>query len=113
MTCSTTYKLATAWPAACYAHPVVLQVAAEWRAAGREWLPVAAGREADAMAATRAAISGPVLLVLDYAETRAGTEDLLRAVLDDRGRVRLLASAGRAVAGCEHRADTAGNLVMR
>jgi hypothetical protein len=30
---------------------LALKVAAEWRAAGRQWLMVAAGREADAMAA--------------------------------------------------------------
>jgi hypothetical protein len=33
---------------------------------------------------------GPVLLVVDYAETRPALGDMLRAVLDDRGQVRVL-----------------------
>ena len=39
---------------------------------------------------TRGKSSAPVLLVVDYAKTRAGLGDLLRAVLDDPGRVRVL-----------------------
>ena len=69
---------------------LALQAAAEWQVGGRQWLMVAAGREADTMAAARGVTTGPVLLVVDYAETRAGLGDLLRAVLDDPGRVRVL-----------------------
>src|SRR5262249_15364907 len=69
---------------------LALQVAAIWLAADREWLMVAAGNEADAIAAARGLTSGPVLLIVDYAETRAALGDLLRAVLDDAARVRVL-----------------------
>ena len=69
---------------------LALHLAAEWQAAGRQWLLVAAGREAEAMAAARGAMSGPVLLIVDYAETRTGLGGLLRAVLDDPGWVRVL-----------------------
>jgi len=69
---------------------LALQVAAGWDAPGRVWLMVAARREAGALAAARGVTTGPVLLVVDYAETRAGLGDLLRAVLEDQGRVRVL-----------------------
>ncbi len=69
---------------------LALRVAEGWRAPGRVWLLVASGREAGALAAARGVTAGPVLLVVDYAETRAGLGDLLRAVLEDRGRVRVL-----------------------
>src|SRR6266571_5181170 len=69
---------------------LALRVAEGWRAPGRVWLLVASGREAGALAAARGVTAGPVLLVVDYAETRAGRGDLLRAVLEDRGRVRVL-----------------------
>ena len=68
---------------------VALQVAAEWAAGGGAWRLVAAGEEAGVVAAARGVTAGPVLLVVDYAETRAGLEGLLRAVLADRG-VRVL-----------------------
>jgi tetratricopeptide (TPR) repeat protein len=66
------------------------QVAEEWAASGREWRLVAAGKEADAVTAARKVTSGPVLLVVDYAETRTGLEPLLEEVLADRGVVRVL-----------------------
>jgi len=69
---------------------LALKVAAEWKAAGREYLKVDSHADANAMAAVRGVTSGPVLLVVDYAETRTGLGDLLRAVLDDPGRVRVL-----------------------
>jgi hypothetical protein len=69
---------------------LALKLAAEWQASGRQGLMVAAGMEADAMAAARGVTTGPVLLVVDYAETRSALGDLLRAVLDDQSRVRVL-----------------------
>jgi hypothetical protein len=62
---------------------LALQVAAEWVALGAEWQMVTPGQESGAVAAARGVTSGPVLLVVDYAETRAGLEELLRAVLGD------------------------------
>lgn len=52
------------------------------------WL-VAAGREDDAVQAARGVVTGPVLLVVDYAETRAGLEGLLQDALADAGPVRV------------------------
>jgi tetratricopeptide (TPR) repeat protein len=69
---------------------LALQVATEWEASGRTWVQVAAGKEAGVLEEARGTTSGPLLLVLDYAETRAGLGDLLRAVLDDPGPVRVL-----------------------
>ncbi len=69
---------------------LALKVAEEWAAGGRGWQPVAAGKEASALAVARNATSGPVLLVVDYAETRSGLEALLGDVLADRGVVRVL-----------------------
>jgi tetratricopeptide (TPR) repeat protein len=69
---------------------LALKVAGEWDAAGRTTVVVAAGSESGAVARARAVTSGPVLLIVDYAETRAGLGDLLRAVLDDPGPVRVL-----------------------
>jgi hypothetical protein len=69
---------------------LALQVAAEWKAAGQEYVLVAAGQEAKALERARAVTAGPVLLVADYAETRSGLADLLRAVVDDPGPVRVL-----------------------
>ena len=69
---------------------LALQVASEWEARGGEWQKVDAGQEAHAVAAARKVTSGPVLLVVDYAETRAGLEALLRAVLADTGPIRVL-----------------------
>ena len=53
-----------------------------------EW--VGDRQEAHILAAVRAVSSGPVLLVADYAETRIGLEDLLRSVISDNGKIRLL-----------------------
>jgi tetratricopeptide (TPR) repeat protein len=66
------------------------QVAEEWAADGREWRLVAAGKEEQAVGAARKATSGPVLLVVDYAETRAGLGALLEEVLAGRGVIRVL-----------------------
>ncbi len=70
---------------------LALRVAEEWAAKGWEWRLVAAAREpVHAVTAARDVTSGPVLLVVDDAETRAGLESLLRAVLSDPGRIRVL-----------------------
>jgi hypothetical protein len=53
-----------------------------------EW--VGDGQEAHVLAAVRAVNPGPVLLVADYAETRIGLEQLLRSVVADSGKIRLL-----------------------
>jgi tetratricopeptide (TPR) repeat protein len=69
---------------------LALQVASEWQVRGGEWRRVDAGQEAHAVAAARGVTSGPVLLVVDYAETRTDLEVLLRAVLADPGPIRVL-----------------------
>jgi tetratricopeptide (TPR) repeat protein len=69
---------------------LALEVASEWESHGGTWRRVDAGQEAQAVAAARALTAGPVLLVLDYAETRIDLEALLRAVLGDRGPIRVL-----------------------
>ncbi len=46
---------------------LALQLAAAWEASGGRWKLVAAGEEAQAVAAARAVTSGPVLLAVDYA----------------------------------------------
>jgi hypothetical protein len=69
---------------------LALKVASEWESRGGEWRRVDAGQEAHAVAAARGLTSGPVLLVVDYAETRADLESMLRAVLADPGPVRVL-----------------------
>lgn len=69
---------------------LALQIAAEWKRAGGIWQMIAAGHEARALPAARAVTSGAVLLVLDYAETRSGIPELLRAALDDPGPIRIL-----------------------
>ncbi len=69
---------------------LALEVAAEHQADGGEWRLVPAGQEADAVEAARAATAGPVLLVVDRAETRSGLAALLRAVPEDPGPVRIL-----------------------
>ena len=48
------------------------------------------GGEAGALDAARRLHQGPVLVVVDYAETRAGLEAMLRAVAGDGGPVRVL-----------------------
>jgi tetratricopeptide (TPR) repeat protein len=51
---------------------------------------VGEGAEASALEILRSAWRGPGLLVIDYAETRGGLSDLLRAVATDQGIVRVL-----------------------
>lgn len=69
---------------------LALKIGADWEAARQRLVKVTAGQEAAALSRAREVTSGPVLLVVDYAETRAGLGDLLRAVLDDPGPVRAL-----------------------
>jgi hypothetical protein len=69
---------------------LALKVASEWESRGDEWRRVDAGQEAQAVAAARGVTSGPVLLVVDYAETRTDLEVMLRAVLADLGPIRVL-----------------------
>ena len=69
---------------------LALKVASEWESGGGEWRRVDAGQEAQAVAAARDLTSAPVLLVVDYAETRADLEAMLRAVLADPGPIRVL-----------------------
>jgi len=69
---------------------LALEVASEWESSGGQWRRVDAGQEAQAVAAARGLTSGPVLLVVDYAETRAELEPMLRAVLVDPGPIRVL-----------------------
>ena len=74
---------------------LALQLAEEWNAAGHMWRLVASGQEGQAVQAARAVTAGPVLLVVDYAETRAGLSALLEELLADEApapmRVLLLA----------------------
>ena len=69
---------------------LALTVASEWESRGDEWRRVDAGQEVEAVAAARGVTSGPVLLLVDYAETRADLEAMLRAVLADPGPIRVL-----------------------
>jgi tetratricopeptide (TPR) repeat protein len=69
---------------------LALRIASGWEGPGREWKLVDAGQESRALAAARRVTSGPVLLVVDYAETRADLGPMLRAVLADPGPLRLL-----------------------
>lgn len=46
--------------------------------------------ESRALAELRADTSGPILLVVDYAETRVGLDQLLREAVADKGKVRVL-----------------------
>jgi Tetratricopeptide repeat/Anaphase-promoting complex subunit 5 len=64
---------------------------------GWRWLRVAEGAERDAVgAARRAAPTTPLLLVVDYAEARAGLAGLLEAVARDDGRLRVMLLARQA-----------------
>ena len=72
---------------------LALQVASEWQAAGHAWRLVGAGAEGIVLQAARGVTAGPVLLVVDYAETRENLVGLLRAVLEDPGPVRVLLMA--------------------
>lgn len=69
---------------------LALRIAAEWAAAGGVWRLVAAGKEGNALGAARGVTSGRVLLVVDYAETRADMQALLEATLPDPGPTRVL-----------------------
>jgi hypothetical protein len=69
---------------------LALKVASEWESGGHEWRLVDAGQEAQAIVAARGVTSGPILLVMDYAETRADLEGMLRTVLGDPGPIRVL-----------------------
>ena len=69
---------------------LALKLASEWESRGGNWRRVDAGQEAQAVSVARALTSGPILLIVDYAETRSGLEAMLRAVLADPGRVRVL-----------------------
>jgi tetratricopeptide (TPR) repeat protein len=57
----------------------------QWR-----WVRVGDREEASVLATARRGWSGPLLLVVDYAETRIGLPDMLRAVAADAGPVRVL-----------------------
>ena len=69
---------------------LALKIAAEWESGGGEWRRVDAGQEGQAVVTARGLTSGPVLLVVDYAETRADLDAMLRAVLADPGPIRVL-----------------------
>ena len=69
---------------------LALQVAEAWAQTGARWRLVAAGKEAQAASAARAVTSGPVLLVVDYAETRSDLGPMLTAVVRDPGPIRVL-----------------------
>jgi tetratricopeptide (TPR) repeat protein len=69
---------------------LALAVANEWEACGHEWRRVDAGQESDAVTAARGVTTGPVLLLVDYAETRTNLEEMLRAVLADPSPIRVL-----------------------
>jgi tetratricopeptide (TPR) repeat protein len=69
---------------------LALKVASEWEVSHGEFRRVDAGQEADAVAAARRVTSAPILLVVDYAETRTDLEAMLRAVLADPGPIRVL-----------------------
>ncbi|MGW7519866.1 tetratricopeptide repeat protein [Streptomyces sp. NPDC054796] len=63
---------------------LALRLADELRQRGWSCRWVRAGGEADVVATVREVGSGPVLLVVDYAETRTGLRALLAAVADSR-----------------------------
>ena len=69
---------------------LALRIAGEWAAARHEWRLVASGQESEAVQAARGVTSGRVLLVVDYAETRADLPTLLQALLADPGPMRVL-----------------------
>ena len=82
---------------------LALHLADRMREAGWRCVYIGPGQERDIVATVRSATSRATLLVIDYAETRPGLEELLRAVTADRAegalsplRVLLLArSAGQ------------------
>jgi hypothetical protein len=57
---------------------LALKVALEWESLGGNWRRVDAGQEAHAVAAARVLTSGPILLIVDYAETRTDLETLFQ-----------------------------------
>jgi hypothetical protein len=69
---------------------LALRAAAVFAAAQGQWRLVPAGSEARALAAARTQTPGPVLLIVEDAETRAELAPLLAAALGDPGRVRVL-----------------------
>ncbi len=70
---------------------LALQLAREREARGWMCRIIRPGGEAGAVAAARAVSSGPVLLIVDYAEARLGLASMLRAVAEDGGeRLRVL-----------------------
>lgn len=69
---------------------LALKIGKEWEGNGWEWRRVAVGEEEVAVKAARQVTSGPVLLVLDYAESRSQLESLFRQVLNDPGPIRVL-----------------------
>jgi tetratricopeptide (TPR) repeat protein len=69
---------------------LALEVAAEHKAAGGEWRLVPVSQETDAVRAARAGTAGPLLLIVEHAETREELDQLLHAVLKDPGPVRVL-----------------------
>ena len=73
---------------------LALEMAAEHQADGGEWRLVPAGQEADAVGAARAATAGPLLLVVDQAETREGPRRTAAPVREIRDRLRVLLVAG-------------------
>jgi len=70
---------------------LALELARELQARGWVCRVVRDGGEAEVVAAARAATTGPVLLIIDYAESRLGMPGLLRAATgDDAGRLKIL-----------------------
>lgn len=69
---------------------LALQLARHLEESGWRCELVGDRQEARILADIRAVDSGPVLLVVDYAETRIGLEELLRAVAADKGTIRVL-----------------------
>ncbi len=73
---------------------LALRLAEEQQDQGWLCRMVRAGAEADVVAAARAVSRAPVLLIVDYAETRPGLAGLLTAAADDGGdRLRVLLAA--------------------
>ena len=67
-----------------------VELCARLKTSGWQCVRVGDGEETAALAVTRRGWSGPVLLVVDYAETRIGLGGLLRAASGDAGPVRVL-----------------------
>ena len=69
---------------------LALRLAAELQDAGWLCRMVRRDGEAAVIGAVRAVSTGRVLLIVDYAETRSGLTELLRAAADDGDRLRVL-----------------------